>query len=79
MVIDTSASTPWRTVHEAAARAHVSPWLIYREVRAGRLRAARIGGARSGLRLLDKWIDEWLDASAAPVTVTPARRFGGRR
>ena len=51
--------TPWLTVREAAARARCGSKLIYREVRAGRLRAARVGGRRE-LRFLDQWIDEWL-------------------
>ncbi len=51
--------TPWLTVKEAAARARCGSKLIYREVRAGRLRAARVGGRRE-LRFLDQWIDEWL-------------------
>ena len=51
--------TPWLTVTDAAARARCGRKLIYREVRAGRLRAARVGGRRE-LRLLDQWIDEWL-------------------
>ena len=37
-------STPWLTVREAACRARVGSRVIYREVAAGRLRAARIGG-----------------------------------
>jgi hypothetical protein len=39
--------------------------LIYREVRAKRLRAARIGGRRE-LRFKAEWIDEWLIRSAEP-------------
>ena len=51
--------TPWLTVKEAAVRARCGSKLIYREVRADRLRAARVGGRRE-LRFLDSWIDEWL-------------------
>ena len=58
MDVDTSAS-PWLTVKQAAERARCGTKLIYREVKAGRLRAARIGGRRE-LRVLAEWIDEWL-------------------
>jgi excisionase family DNA binding protein len=51
--------SPWLTVSEAAARVRCGPKLIYREVRAGRLMAARVGGRRE-LRLLSEWIDDWL-------------------
>jgi excisionase family DNA binding protein len=53
------ATSPWLTVHQAAGRAQVGTKTIYREVAAGRLRAARVGGRRE-LRLLSEWIDEWL-------------------
>ena len=55
-------ASPWLTVDEAAQRARCGPKTIYREVRTGRLRAARIGGRRE-LRLLPEWIDEWLVGS----------------
>ena len=51
-------TSPWLTVHEAADRLQVSTKLVYREVRAGRLRAARIGGRRA-LRFLVEWVDEY--------------------
>ena len=54
-------SSPWFTAEEAAERARCGVKVIYREVRAGRLRAARIGGRRE-LRFLPEWIDEWLIA-----------------
>jgi excisionase family DNA binding protein len=59
--------SPWLTVREAAQRARCGPRVIYREVQAGRLRAARVGGRRE-LRLLADWIDDWLLASV-PVEV----------
>ena len=61
-------ASPWLTVHEAAVRARCGAKLIYREIGAGRLRAARIGGRRE-LRLLATWVDEWLTNSATPVEV----------
>ena len=62
------SDTPWRTVKEAAARAKTCDRVIYREVKEGRLKAARIGGRRE-LRLLDRWVDEWLEASTTPHEV----------
>ena len=53
--------SPWLTVKEAAARARCGVKTVYREVRAGRLRAARVGGRRE-LRFLTEWVDEWLIA-----------------
>jgi excisionase family DNA binding protein len=58
-----SQSTPWLTVEQAAERARCGVKTIYREVRAGRLRAARIGGRRE-LRLRAEWVDDWLTRSA---------------
>ena len=52
-------ASPWLTVREAAQRARCGVKTIYREVQAGRLRAARIGGRRE-LRLLAEWVDAWL-------------------
>ena len=52
-------STPWRNVNQAAARAQVSRKVIYREVKARRLRAARVGGRKSS-SFFSLWIDSWL-------------------
>jgi excisionase family DNA binding protein len=64
---DPSAS-PWLTVTEAARRARCGGRLIYREVQARRLRAARVGGRRE-LRLRVEWIDEWLEAFTMPQEI----------
>jgi excisionase family DNA binding protein len=61
-----TAGTPWLTVCEAAERARCGVKLIYREVRARRLRAARVGGRRE-LRLRAEWVDEWLLKASTPV------------
>ena len=58
----------WLTVEEAAQRARVGHRTIYNEVRAGRLRAARVGGRRE-LRFRPDYIDQWLEQSAQPVEV----------
>ena len=68
-----TAATPWLTVVEAADRARCGPKLIYREVAAGRLRAARVGGRRE-LRLLTEWVDEWLLGNSTYVEVVPGAR-----
>lgn len=49
----------WLKVREAADRARCGSKTIYRAVRSGQLRAARIGGRRE-LRFLESWIDHWL-------------------
>ena len=54
-----ATDSPWITVGEAAKRTRCGVKLIYREVRAGRLRAVRIGG-RHELRLRSEWVDAWL-------------------
>jgi hypothetical protein len=67
------ALTPWRTLKEGAVRANRSPRFLAREIRAGRVRAARVGGRREYF-LRDEWIDEWLESLSEPVMVTPIRR-----
>ena len=53
--------SPWLTVKEAAGRARCGIKLIYREVKAERLQAARVGGRRE-LRFRAEWVDDWLTA-----------------
>lgn len=54
-----ATASPWLTVKEAAARARCGLKLIYREVKAERLQAAKVGGRRE-LRFRAEWIDDWL-------------------
>jgi excisionase family DNA binding protein len=63
--IETSSPSPWLTVHDAAGRARCGIKTIYREVKAKRLRAARVGGRRE-LRFRAEWVDEWLDRTSEP-------------
>ncbi len=66
-MVDATPS-PWLTIDEAREVAKVGARLLYREIKAGRLRAARIGGRRD-LRIHRAWIDTWLEASAEPIEV----------
>jgi excisionase family DNA binding protein len=68
MTESTKIPGPWLTVAEAAQRARCGVKTVYREVRTGRLRAARIGGRRE-LRLRPEWVDGWLDETSAVVMV----------
>ncbi len=49
-----AAASPWMTAEEAAQRGRCGVKTIYREVRAKRLKDARVGGRRE-LRLLAEW------------------------
>lgn len=53
--------TPWLDVVEGAAYAKVSRKLIYRAIRGGRLKAARVGGRRQ-VRLRKEWLDAFIEA-----------------
>jgi excisionase family DNA binding protein len=64
----TGEQTLWLTVDQARRIPQVSSKVIYNEIRAGRLRAARIGGKRN-YRIHQTWIDEWLQQSAEPIEV----------
>ena len=68
MTTTQASDSPWLTVAEAAAIAKCGKRLVYREVKARRLRAARIG-LRRDLRIHRDWVDEWLEACAEPHPV----------
>lgn len=65
----TPETTDWLTTEDVRHVAKVGLKLVYREIHAGRLRAARIGGRRGPLRIHRSWIDQWLEAAATPVEV----------
>lgn len=58
----------WLTVEESRRKAKCGPKLIYREIKAGRLRAARLG-LRRDIRIHEDWIDQWLERCAEPREV----------
>ena len=65
-------ATPWIGVKEAATRARCGVKLLYREIRAGRLQAARVGGRRE-LRLRAEWIERMAECTDD----SPAMTFQG--
>ena len=66
------SESPWKTLKQSGERVHRSPRFLAKEIKAGRLRAARVGG-RGDYVLRDEWVDEWLE-SQAPIVVTSVRR-----
>ena len=57
--------TPWLTVGQAAKIVQCGRKLLYRAVRCGDLRAARIG-ARRDIRIRRDWLDEYLTRLSEP-------------
>lgn len=71
--------SPWRTI-DPARRYLAGPngrvpgrRFIRKEVKAGRLRAAKVGG-REQLVFHITWLDQYLEQLATPVEVFPAGR-----
>lgn len=66
-------SSPWLDAGQGASYARVSRKLLYRAIRSGRLRAARVGGRRQ-VRLRREWLDEFIEGHAtgpeAPTRTT---------
>jgi excisionase family DNA binding protein len=59
----------WIDMKAATARALCGRQNIYQAVRAGQLRAARLGGRRE-FRFRPEWIDQWLEATAVAVNTS---------
>ena len=70
-----SQSSPWLTSSEAGAYLKRSKRFVLREIHAGRLRAARIGG-RGEILTRREWLDTYAEDAAAPVSVPMRRRTG---
>lgn len=66
---DTVLTTPWMNLTEAGAYAKRGRRFMAREIQAGRLRAARVGG-RGEYVTRHEWIDAWLEDLARPVLVS---------
>jgi len=61
--------SPWLTVEEARRLAKCGDKLLYREIKAGRLRAARLGGRSGGIRIHRDWVTQWLERGATPLEI----------
>ena len=64
----------WKNAKDAAAYlpGNRSPRFVIREIKAGRLRGARIGG-RGEIVTSDVWLDEYIEQRAQPVLVVRRR------
>jgi excisionase family DNA binding protein len=64
----------WKKVPEAAKEwaGGTSPKTLYAAIRAGRLKAARIGAGRNVL-VCEQFVDEWLKASVRAQTLLRGR------
>ncbi len=69
-----SAESPWLTLRQAAAYLgpHRSHRLLAREIKRGKLRAAKVAG-RGDYVLKREWVDTWLEELATPVEVASVR------
>ena len=65
--------SPWMTAAEAAAYLKRGRRFILREIRAGRLRAARIGG-RGEVLTSRAWCDQFVTDMAKPVALKHSPR-----
>ena len=59
--------TPWLGVQQSAEYLRIGVKGVYRAIRAGQLRAARLGG-RQEIRVRKEWLDEYVEGC------TPCRR-----
>ena len=66
-------TSPWLNAKQAAAYVGRHKQFVLGEIRAGRLRAARIGG-RGEILTCREWLDEWVRYRAKPVEFQLRRR-----
>lgn len=62
------SSSPWMTSTDAATYLKRGKKFLLREIRAGRLKAARVGG-RGEILTRAEWCDEWVAGQAIIVPV----------
>ena len=69
-------TTPWKNADQGGKYIAKSARFVRNEIRAGRLRGARIGG-KGEILTCDQWLDEYIAERAQPVMVRPFRREVG--
>jgi excisionase family DNA binding protein len=57
---------PWLTLQQGATHVQAHEATLRREMKAGRLRFAKVGGRKS-IRVRRSWLDAWLEGSTRPV------------
>ncbi|HXG57081.1 MAG TPA: hypothetical protein VNJ03_17015 [Vicinamibacterales bacterium] len=65
--------TPWMSAASAGAYVGRGKRFVCAEIKAGRIRAARIGG-RGEVLTRREWLDQWVEDQAAPVLLAARRR-----
>lgn len=65
--------SPWMNLREGGAYVRRGARFLAREVRCGRLRAARVGG-RGEILMRREWLDIWVEEQATPIAVPVRRR-----
>jgi excisionase family DNA binding protein len=64
--------SPWLTAAQAAEYVHRGRRFVLREIHAGRLRAARIGG-RGEILTRREWCDQYVEEQATPIAMQRRR------
>lgn len=59
-------ASKWLSVKAAAAYLGRSKRVLYKEVKAGRMKAAHVGDSGTRLMFNVKWLDEWAESMAEP-------------
>jgi excisionase family DNA binding protein len=70
-----SPDSPWMTTKEAAKYIKRSRRYLLKEIHAGRLRAAIVGG-RGEVLTRREWCDAWVEDHAAPILFPAGKRAG---
>ena len=62
-------ASPWLTTEESRRVAKCGLKLLYRAIKRGDLRAARLGGRSGAIRIHRDWVDQWLERCATPIEI----------